>query len=338
MKDDNYIFAIIALGHLGDTILVEPLCANIKNQFPNSKIIFIVNKSFEEIPLGFKSVDEIYGYDKYNKNKGLLGNIKFALKFPYRNKIDYSIITHPHERSIIAAKLIGSKNIISLPIKYSPLNIFINKKRERNSKKIKNIYKGDFNSQYLLPLCKCKFLPVCYERNDINFNIIKNKYKLPEIYTVLSPTSKELIKDWDYANIKRFIENNINTTVLIGTDKANIIAKMLIEDKIKFIDLTNKTNISELGAIIKKSDTCISVDTGTFHLAYAQGVKTIGLFFNKRAKNEWTPTNIKCIRIIEGKKYKIKNKIICEKNIAADDVIKEVKKQKYDYNKCMSIL
>ena len=38
------------------------------------------------------------------------------------------------------------------------------------------------------------------------------------------------------------------------------------KEKADFIDLTNKTTISELGAIIKASDTCVSVDTGTFLL------------------------------------------------------------------------
>ena len=106
----EYTFVIIALGHLGDTILVEPLCRNIKYNFPKSKIIFIVNETFKDIPLGFEHIDEIIGYDKKKRHKGLFGFLKFITDFSFKN-IDYAIITHPHERSIFIAKAIGAKNI-----------------------------------------------------------------------------------------------------------------------------------------------------------------------------------------------------------------------------------
>ena len=82
------------------------------------------------------------------------------------------------------------------------------------------------------------------------------------------------------------------------------------------------------------SDTCISVDTGTFHLSYAQNVKTIGLFFNKRMEREWVPKSTD-ITILEGKKYINNKQIVCEKNIKAQDVLKELEKLDYGKDKCL---
>lgn len=224
------------------------------------------------------------------------------------------------------AKIIGAKYIISYPIKKSPLNFFINKKIPYSKEENINTYKANYNIKYLQNICKYEELEAKYIRNDINYNSIKEKFHLPDLYIVLSPTSKAQIKDWDYDNIKNFIINNPFKTVLVGTKLAADIAKKLNYENINYIDLTNKTNITELGAIIKKSKVCVSVDTGTFHFAYTQNVNTIGLFFNDLKIKEWVPQNNNCIKILKGIKYLENNKIICKQNISANDVINEIKK------------
>lgn len=324
MKKKENIFVILALGFLGDTLLIEPLCQNIRNNYPDSKIIVVVNDIFKEVIYGFKSVDEVYGYDKTNKHKGFLGYLKFKKEFPYKNQIDYAIITHPHERSILISKAIGSKNIISLSVGNIFSDFFINKKIKYTEEEIRNTYKADYNLKYVEPLFKPEKLPVIYERTDINYNEIKQKFNLPDKYIVLSPTSKDLIKDWDYEDIKTFIEKSKSDIVLVGTQKAYTIAKKLQANNIKFIDLSNKTNITELGVVIKMADICISVDTGTFHFAYSQGVKTIGIFFNSKMINEWAPQNLKHVKILEGIKEQKNNEIILIKNITANEVIREI--------------
>ena len=315
----NKTFAIISLGFLGDTILTEPIYKNIKNQYADCKIITITNKPFEEIPFGFEDNDEIFAFDKKNLHKGLKGYYKFGENFKYRNKIDYAIITHPHARSIIIAKIIGAKNIVCLD-NCGIFNFFVNKKIKYIEQEIRNTYKADYNLKYIDWLFKPTSFAVSYKRNDINYEAIQEKFKLPQEYIVLSPTSKDLIKDWDYENIKDFINISEIPVVLVGTDKANNIAKHLQEEYIGFIDLTNKTTITELGAIINKAKYCISVDTGTFHFAYSQGIKTIGIFFNKDFEKEWAPHNLTYVKTLVGKKVEKGKVINCIKNISAKDV------------------
>lgn len=114
MKNEtNLTFAVVALGYLGDTVVIEPLCRNIKINFPNSKIIAIISKPFAEVALGFESVDEVYEFEKHKK--GFFKFIKdiLELKKKIKAKIDYTIITHPHERSAILAKFVGGGNIFA---------------------------------------------------------------------------------------------------------------------------------------------------------------------------------------------------------------------------------
>ena len=149
---------------------------------------------------------------------------------------------------------------------------------------------------------------------------------MPEKFIVLSPTSKDEIKDWIFKDIKDFIDKANLPVVLIGTEKAKNLANKLIEFNTDFIDLTNKTTISELGAIIKLSEFCVSVDTGTLHLSYSQGVKTIGLFFNKAMAREWAPENRQNLKLLFGEKKIIENNLICTENITAKDVIATIEK------------
>ena len=317
--------AVISLGFLGDTLMVGPLCANIRKNFPDSKIIYIVNKVFEDVPKGFKSVDEIFPFDKTGKHKGLWGYIKFAKEFPYRNNIDYCIITHEHERSLIAAKVIGAKKIISKPVKNSPLNIFINMKRPIIQSEIENTYKADYFTDFLQPICTPEHFPVCYSRKEIDDKLILDKFDLPKKYIVLSPTTKDLVKDWDFEYVKKFIENSPLPVVLVGTDKAFESAKKLDCNGVEYINLTKQTTISELGVVIKHGQVCVSCDTGTFHFSYSQGVKTIGIFFNKDFIKMWAPKNLKNVTILTGEKILQNGRVECIKNIEADEVISKVK-------------
>lgn len=312
------------MGYLGDTLLVEAMCRNIKQNILNSNILFFVNEPFKEIPLGFESVDKIYSYDKKKKHKGITGYIKF-LKAINEKNIDYAIITHPHERSILLAKIIGAKKIISLPIKRSFFNVFVNQKRKYYEEESETIYRADYNNKYLNGICEYKNIPICYKRLDINEKEILDKFKLYNPYIVLSPTSKDLIKDWDYDNIKNFILKSERDVVLVGTNKAKEIAEQLKAESIKFIDLSLRTTITELAAVIKNSQYCVSVDTGTFHLSYAQNVNTIGLFFSKEKLKKWSPSNLKNITILLGERCGDKRNFVSKKDIKAEEVLQKIK-------------
>lgn len=319
-KNKKINIAVIALGFLGDTLLVEPMCRNIKENYPDSHLVFIANKVFEDVPKGFDSVDEIYGFDKKGVHKGVLGYLNFKKKFA-KKFIDYAIITHPHERSLILAKTIGAKNVISLPVHKSPLNFFINKKRKYNENELHTMFKADYNNKYVESFCNIVNHSIIYSRKDLDEKMILQKFDLPKNYIVLSPISKDAVKDWSYENVKDFVQKSHLPIVLVGTEKAHVISLKMQEEKLEFVDLSLKTTICELGVIIKNAIACVSVDTGTFHLSYAQDVNTIGLFFDEKMIIEWAPSKLDCVKVLVGKKYIKKGKVICVKDITATDVL-----------------
>ena len=79
--EDKKIFLIFNTACFGDVLLCNSLCQNIKNIYKNSKIVFIVDKQWEEVAKYQECVDEVFIYDKKGVNKGLLGFIKFIKSF-----------------------------------------------------------------------------------------------------------------------------------------------------------------------------------------------------------------------------------------------------------------
>ena len=73
-------FLVINLSCFGDILLTNSLCQNIKILYPNSKVIFCVDKPFEEVAKYQKDVDEVMVFDKRGKDKGLINLAKYAFR------------------------------------------------------------------------------------------------------------------------------------------------------------------------------------------------------------------------------------------------------------------
>ena len=113
IKNEPKIFLVINLSYLGDVLVTNALCQNIKLNYPDSKVVFMVNKPFYEAALNQECVDDVIYYDKKNEHKGILGFFKFLFNCPYKNKIDTTIILYANDRGIVLSYLLGSKIRIS---------------------------------------------------------------------------------------------------------------------------------------------------------------------------------------------------------------------------------
>lgn len=318
-------FAVIALGWMGDTLMAEGLCKNIKSSIPDANITFVVLKAFADTPKLIPTVDEIVIYDKNAEHKGLLGYFKFAKLFKDKN-IDVAIIVYPHERSILCALLIGAKKIVSLPLKgrLNLLNLFINVKKKVDNQEILNIYKNDYNANYLNLIG----IDAVHTKLDLAVPLKENlsNFELPENYVVLVPESKNEFRSWDYENIALFIKNSAFPIVLTGTKQSLILAEKLEKDGLKFVNLVGKTTIMDLALIIQKAFATVSVDTGAMHLSYGLGVATICLFYVADKVKKWLPQDRKNVHLLLGERIVQNDEIITLKPITYSAVLNELSK------------
>lgn len=275
-NSNKLIFLIFNTACLGDNLLCNALCQKIKIYYPNSKIVFICDKPYVEANLYQKDVDEVIIFDKHGKHKNIRGIINFIKTFPYKNA-QVAFITYKNFRNHLVAKLLGTKRVFeskkfveNISIQQQILNLlekFIGEKQEN--------------------------IPIKYEApclSDKLTNIFEEKNK----YIALCTLTKNPIK-----NIP--LETAINIIKKLQCDYKIIFtgtgiecieySKNLEKAGCQFINLVNKTTISELAGILKKCKALITADTGTMHLACAVGTPTIPVFYENYAISRWSPNS-----------------------------------------------
>ena len=111
-------FLVINLSCFGDILLTNSLCQNLKMNYPDSKIVFMVDKPFEDVAKYQKDVDDVLVFDKL-KTKGFFKLLKYAKNCTYKNKIDAAFVIYGNSRGLILSKLLGVKQIVSGALKKS---------------------------------------------------------------------------------------------------------------------------------------------------------------------------------------------------------------------------
>jgi heptosyltransferase II len=317
MAGNDKNFLIINLSYFGDVILTAKLCGNIKKNYPDSKLFFIANTPYYEAARYIEVVDEAFCFDKRGKHRGLAGLLKFAFSFKYRNKIDYAFIIYGNERGILTSFLIGAKRRIAGYRRI--VHLFLTDiHRDRDG----FVHTSDINANLIKALTgkKSENTDVVYitpqESLDYIDNTLKESgYNNSELIGI-APLSKNKGKDWSAVEAAKFIQlvnQSGRKAVLTGTSGVKAFADEIREQGIHdFLDLTGKTSISQLAALIKRCSAFVSVDTGTMHLSLAVKTPTLALFFmNTTAR--WGPENLE------------RNSIICNTDgISAYDCFKEL--------------
>lgn len=308
MGQNNYNIkhiAVINLGYIGDIINTSPVCAQIKKNYPNAKLTFITIKPSLETAKNIPGIDNVLLYDRRGIHKGFLKLVKLAAS--YRSeKFDLVIILDNNLRSAFFAYLLGAKYRAGRTGECRSFFLTHKIPHLKEEKEMK-IHVSEHYMRILKPL---KIYTSSY---DLSFNYSKeDEAYMNSVLTELNPDNKKIIgictctrnldKNWNPEQAAEFIElvnkNTDYTVVFVGDESAtNFTEKIKSFGITEFIDLTGKTSITQLGALIARFEKFISVDTGSMHLAFALKVPTICLFFFD-IYNKWGPKNLDKNKII----------------------------------------
>lgn len=274
--DNSKTFVVYNTACFGDVLLCNSLCQNIKNIFPNSKTVFITDKNFKDVAMYQKDVDEVVIYDKKDEHKGLLGLIKFIRDFKYK-KCYASIITYNNQRNWLISRLSGSKHVIMADRKKSDLTV-----QEKHNLLLQSLTNKNV-----------KNYPIKYQVTEDVKESVNEILQNVQDYVVLCTTSKRIEKDMPIDTAIELI-NKFNTqgleVVYVGAGaKAIEHSEKLKSADCDFLNLTNKTSIPQLGAVIENAKCLISVDTGTMHLGCAVDTPTVVLFYEQDMIKDWAP-------------------------------------------------
>lgn len=320
------IILIINTGYFGDVLLTSKLTRDIKKYYPNQKLVFICDSPYIQVAKNIPGVDEVVAYDR-KINSNLFSYLKFIFTFPYRNKIQHTFIIHQNKRSRkVLAKHLGSKNITTWDnFRFADYNSNLILEDEKYSNVaylnanmlsvLTNQRTDDEDIEFLIP----------QEAQEKIDNLLKG-YNYKNLVAI-NPQAGDEIKCWDVDEFIKFMKiliQNGETPVITGVlkDGPAYLDAINNDEQIKdedYINLIDKTNIEELGALYKRCSFVVSVDTGSAHMSSSVGVPTLVLFFRTDAYL-WAPINTK------------QNSFIYNDFISAEDVLSQMSKQLKEFS------
>jgi len=306
-------FLIINTSYFGDTILTGSLCQNIKIEYPASKVIFIANSPYCEAARYMKGVDEVWGYDKSGEHSGFAGFWRFYKEYKGKYDFDASFVIYGNQRNILLSKFLGAKKI------YADNNGMI--RCLLNNRKIdygERLHVQDRHG-FLFELHankKTTSAPIHYQPPQeaflfsgqlfLSLGIDMEKADLVAICTTTKHLEKNMEVD-QCADLIHGLRKMGKVPLLVGTGPIaeSYAEKLLSLGCNDFIDLTNKTTIAQLGAVIKSCSSVVSVDTGTLHFALVLGVPVVAIFYinHKKNINLWAPKSFYRHRLIADGDY-----------------------------------
>ncbi|MDO8603449.1 MAG: glycosyltransferase family 9 protein [Candidatus Omnitrophota bacterium] len=286
----------ITLSNIGDVILTLPVLCALKDNFPDAIIDVVVGPRPEQVFKKDPRVNRVFVYDKHARLKDKIAFVKKLKAEKYDMAVDM--------KTSLLPVLIGAKNRLGL---FSG-NQFLRPKGQRNDterplliRALKaavlwpRMYKSGIKHKRLVHLDSLRPFGIIY-REQKNVYIDKDSrgtiekilqdrgVRHADILIGVSPGSRSHLKQWRKEGfidvISNVLKNPQYKVILIGDINEAGLSKE-IANAVKhpsLVDLTGKTSLNELFALIEKFNLLLTCDSAGMHIASDLGVKVVAIF------------------------------------------------------------
>lgn len=273
---------IILGGSLGDLARAIVLPSSIKAQLPNCRITWLVDSTWIQFMELHAGIDRLIIFDRRNSVRSFFRTVRMLRQQQFDVCLDLQRIL----KSGVLSRLSGAP----LRIGFAPAN----------AKEFNHF----FNNKYI-SVCDEKSVPKLEQYLDflsalelerpavLDFGIIKGT-KAQDLSSVLPGAVEAAIgivlssswesKNWTPEGYKdlliQLLESPSDHLLLLGGKKDKALAERLTVqiNNSKVIDLTGKTNLKQLAAVIQRCRLLIGPDSGPGHIAAALGVPAVTIF------------------------------------------------------------
>ncbi len=330
---------IVRTDRIGDVVLSLPLAQIIKKYYPECKITFLVRNYTKDLLENHPFIDNTIILHELNGKIPILKNVELIKSLNF----DSCIIVYPTFQTSLIIFLCSIKNRIGTGYRWYSL-LFNNKIYEHRK------YAERHELEYNVNLLKALGINEKVNPESVNFNLSINKESNEKIENLLKnhdinfdepviivhPGSGGSAVDLPLNKFKELVEvllkkNKFQILITGSKDEIDICNNLKINDKIK--NFTGLLNLSELIALINKTDIFVANSTGPLHIAAALGKYTIGFYPNLLAcsAKRWGPYSNK--KVIFSPKIECSDcereqclKSECMNSIQVSDIAAEIDK------------
>lgn len=328
---------IIKMSSLGDVLHTLPFVAELRERFPQARLTWLVHPQFSGFVPDPPMVDEVIYFDKVKFNKMSLGKkwscFKEMRSLLHSRNFDLVIDMQGLFKSAVLAAISGCNNRIG----YCEM-------REGSglvSKAITGAHAKDHVIERYLDVARylgCAIKDIRFPMPDLQkeWQAVQEKTEaVKEPYVVLVPGARWETKKWPieyFSELAEMILRDGKQVVLAGGPEDTSLGSQITRLSPGVTDLTGKTGLRELGALIQHSTAYISGDTGPLFIAAAMKRPLIALYGPTRPDRTGPYGSSEAVIIrapvsCAGCLKKRCSKWICMKAITPEMVFDEYKKK-----------
>ncbi|MEE8360216.1 MAG: lipopolysaccharide heptosyltransferase II [Candidatus Omnitrophota bacterium] len=290
---------IIRTDRLGDLLLSTPVFRAVREGYPDSHISVMVRPYTRECVEGNPYINEVIVYDKYGNHKSVLSSLRFAGSLR-KKRFDMALILHPTNRVNLITFLAGIPKRVGFNRKFGFLLTHKVAHKKRTDERHELDYALDIvRAIGLTPRIKTLYMPIKRDvQRKIDSMLCGLGVRATDFVIAIHSSSSCVSKKWPqerFAGVAdRLIDKYDAKIVFIGGEDAkDDTKKAMAAMKREAIDLSGRTTIPELAALLKRCEAFISNDSGPVHVACAVGTPVIAIFGRKDAglgPKRWGPT------------------------------------------------
>jgi ADP-heptose:LPS heptosyltransferase len=321
---------------IGDVVLTFPMCSWIKQNFPETELIFLGKEYTKPVIDSCSVIDKFINWDEI---KGLPSSEK--IMFFRGLQVDTILHVFPNKEIAVLAKKAKIRNRIGTS--HRIFHFLTCNYRVDFSRKKSNLHEAQLNFELLRPL-GLMHIP-SWESISISTNYwnIENQDLPKEIdefiksqkkIVILHPKSQGSAKEWPiekYIDLAKELVKLENLVIFTGTENEGKLFRSKIPSSSYILDSTGKLTLNQLMNLISKSSVLVACSTGPLHIAGISGIQAVGLFSSMRPihPGRWKPLGALSKAIVHDSACPIcskKKECPCIEKILVETILEEIKK------------
>jgi predicted lipopolysaccharide heptosyltransferase III len=294
---------LLQLKRIGDLILTTPALAALRASFPEAQLTLVVSTECAELLPAISNVDRILITRRNLRDLSLFFSIA-------ARRFDYCVDFTRNDRSASVSLLSGARRrVVSYRVREQ------SKTRARAytdfvSVRMRDMHTIDYNLALLKPLGArdASTVPnldvpqMAYEKAGA----LRRNWRVTGPYVILHPGSARQEKLWDPGRWAEVIEcfgrnNGIDLVLTSGPshDEQAHIAAIRKKTQRQIVDLSGKTDLLTLAALIGQARLLVTVDSAPVHLAAATRTPQV-ILFGPTNPFHWRPRESPAV-VLHGK-------------------------------------
>lgn len=254
---------VITLSNLGDIVLTTPVVATLRSEFPLARIDVLVGPPGKAV---FEKDKNIFKVVVYDKHMPIAGKVRLQMKL---KRLNYDLIVDL--RNTVLGLLIGPKYRTST-IQSFPSEVIhsIDKHLHRlKSLGITNVLRQAY--LHILP------------EDESHVSALLKTAGVGDNFVVINSGAKSHLKRWTQEGFaavadRLAAECKIDIIFIGSKEDEPTVAGVMKKMKHKGHNFIDKTNVRQLGGLLKRAKLLITNDSAPLHIGCAAGTRVLAIF------------------------------------------------------------